>query len=88
MPKSVDHTLWERELADYLSLHPDLENLPPPVFPRRRTRLGRRLWLYRQARRAKRARRSRSRYLLIIALLILETAVLVGIAGWWLGWYL
>ena len=23
--KSIDHALWERELAEYLSLHPDLE---------------------------------------------------------------
>jgi hypothetical protein len=36
MVKSIDHSLWERELAEYISLHPDLENLPPPVFPRRR----------------------------------------------------
>lgn len=95
--KSIDHALWERELAEYISLHPDLENLPPPVFPRRRTRLGRRLWFYRQARRARRARRRALRelsgrqsvsYILIISLLVLETLVLGAIAGWWMGWHL
>lgn len=90
--KSVDHALWERELAEYISLHPDLESLPPPAFPRRRSRLGRRLWLYRQARRARRwarrAGRSRARYLLIITLLAVETVMLGAIVGWWLGWHL
>jgi hypothetical protein len=90
--KSVDHALWERELAEYLGLHPDLENLPPPVFPRRRSRLGRWLWLYRQDRRARRARRGGgSRALLIIMmimLLVLETLLLGAIAGWWMGWHL
>jgi hypothetical protein len=38
--KSIGHALWEQELAEYMSLHPDLDNLPPPVFPRRRSRLG------------------------------------------------
>jgi hypothetical protein len=97
--KSIDHALWEQELADYLSLHPDLEGLPPPVFPRRRSRLGRRIWLHRQARRARRAKRRalcRIRrgesplfgYPLIITLVIVETLVLGGIAGWWMGWHL
>jgi hypothetical protein len=89
--KSIDHALWERELAEYISLHPDLEDLPPPVFPRRRSRLMRRLWFYRQARRARRVRRGRrspAGYLLIIALLILETFALAAIIGWWLGWHL
>jgi hypothetical protein len=89
--KSIDHSLWERELADYISLHPDLENLPPPAFPRRRSRLGRRLWLYRHARRARRAARgprSPVGYMLLIAFLIVETLVLGGIAGWWMGWHL
>jgi hypothetical protein len=95
--KSIDHSLWERELAEYISLHPDLENLPPPVFPRRRSRLARRLWFYRQARRARRARRRALRelygrrsvsYILIISLVVLETLVLGGIAGWWMGWHL
>ena len=96
--KSVDHALWERELAEYISLHPDLENLPPPTFPRRRSRLGRQLWFYRQARRARRARRRALRalggdrpsvsHILIIALVVTETLVLGGIVGWWMGWHL
>jgi hypothetical protein len=93
--KSIDHALWERELAEYISLHPDLENLPPPVFPRRRTRLGRRLWFYRQARRARRARRRALRgirspagHWWIIGLVILETLMLGAVAGWWMGWHL
>jgi hypothetical protein len=96
--KSIDHALWERELAEYLSLHPDLEELPPPVFPRRRTRLGRRLWFYRQARRARRARSRALRelrsdrpsvsHVLIISLVVLETLVLGAVAGWWMGWHL
>jgi len=95
--KSIDHALWERELAEYISLHPDLENLPPPVFPRRRSRLGRRLWFYRQARRARRACRRALRalrdkpavsHMLIIALVVIETLVLGGIVGWWMGWHL
>lgn len=96
--KSIDHALWERELAEYISLHPDLENLPPPVFPRRRTRLGRRIWFYRQARRARRARHRALKglrgetlsvgYYLIIGLCVLETLVLGAIAGWWMGWHL
>lgn len=32
--KSNDQVLWERELAEYLSRHPELQHLPPPVFPR------------------------------------------------------
>jgi hypothetical protein len=93
--KSIDHALWERELAQYISLHPDLEDLPPPIFPRRRTRLGRRFWFYRQARRVRRARRRALRgersqvgYILLIVFLVVETLVLGGIAGWWMGWYL
>jgi hypothetical protein len=92
---SIDHALWERELAEYISLHPDLENLPPPVFPRRRSRLGRRLWFYRQARRARRARRRALRgitlpagYWWIIGLVILETLMLGAVVGWWMGWHL
>lgn len=95
--KSVDHALWERELAEYISLHPDLEDLPPPAFPRRRSRLGRRLWFYRQARRVRRARRRALRelrgrrsvgYILLIAFFILETLFLGGVVGWWMGWHL
>ena len=95
--KSVDHALWERELAEYISLHPDLEDLPPPAFPRRRSRLGRRLWFYRQARRVRRARRRALRelggrrsvgYILLIAFFILETLALGGVVGWWMGWHL
>lgn len=96
--KSIDHALWERELAEYISLHPDLENLPPPVFPRRRTRLGRRIWFYRRARRARRARHRALKglrgetlsvgYYLTIGLLVLETLVLGAVAGWWMGWHL
>jgi hypothetical protein len=89
--KGIDHSLWEREIAEYISLHPDLEDLPPPKFPRRRSRLGRRFWLYRQARRVRRARRGRrspAGYVLIIWLLVLETLVLGAILGWWLGWHL
>ena len=33
--KNFDHVLWERELAEHLSQHPDLQHLPPPVFPRK-----------------------------------------------------
>jgi hypothetical protein len=93
--KSIDHALWERELAEYISLHPDLENLPPPVFPRRRSRLGRRLWFYRQVRRARRARRRAVRgiaspagYWWIIGAVILETLMLGAVVGWWMGWHL
>ena len=83
--------LWERELAEHISWHPDLENLPPPVFPRRRSRLGWRLWLYRHSRRARRTQRgprSSVGYILLIVFLVLETLVLGGIAGWWMGWHL
>ncbi len=31
--KSFDHSLWERELAEYMSLHPDLETSRRPWFP-------------------------------------------------------
>lgn len=90
--KGIDHALWERELAEYISLHPDLENLPPAAFPRRRSRLGRRFWLLRQARRARLAkRRQRSgmgRWFIVITLLVVETLVLGAILGWWLGWHL
>ncbi len=87
--KGIDHALWERELAEYISLHPDLEHLPPPAFPRRRTRLGRRFWLFRQARRAKRRQRSRmGHWVIVIALLVVETLTLGAILGWWLGWHL
>ncbi len=87
--KGIDHALWERELAEYISLHPDLEHLPPAVFPRRRSRLGRRLWLFRQARRAKRRQRSRvGHWFIVITLLVVETLALGTIIGWWLGWHL
>ena len=33
--KNFDHVLWERELAEHLNQHPDLQHLPPPVFPQR-----------------------------------------------------
>ena len=33
--KNLDQALWERELAEHLSQHPDLQHLPPPVLPRR-----------------------------------------------------
>lgn len=33
--KNLDQVLWERELAEHMSRHPDLQHLPPPVFPRR-----------------------------------------------------
>lgn len=92
---SIDHTLWERELAEYISLHPDLEDLPPPVFPRRRSRLALRIWRFRQVRRARRAqRRARRaqtggyRLIIIVTLFVLETLVLGAIVGWWLGWHL
>ncbi|HKR50937.1 MAG TPA: hypothetical protein VJT72_15400 [Pseudonocardiaceae bacterium] len=32
--KNNDHVLWERELAEHMSRHPDLQHLPPPVFTR------------------------------------------------------
>ncbi len=34
--KGMDAVLWERELAEHMSRHPDLQHLPPPAFPRRR----------------------------------------------------
>lgn len=88
--KDIHLALWERELAEHLSWHPDLENLPPPAFPRRRSRLGRWVWRRRQARRARRLARSgrfRNGYLLILLLLVIQTLLLAGIAGWLLGWY-
>ena len=33
--KNFDQVLWERELAEHLSRHPELQHLPPPVFPQR-----------------------------------------------------
>jgi hypothetical protein len=88
--KSIDHALWDRELAEYMSLHPDLENLPPPVFPRRRSRLARRARRAqrRALRRIRRGERSLFGYPLIIISLIVETLVLGGVAGWWMGWHL
>jgi hypothetical protein len=32
--KNNDHALWEHELAEHMRRHPDLQHLPPPVFPR------------------------------------------------------
>jgi hypothetical protein len=85
--KDIHLALWERELAEHLSWHPDLENLPPPVFPRRRSRLGRWIWRLRQARRLRRFGQFRNGYVLVLILLIFQTLLLVGIAGWLLGWY-
>lgn len=33
--KNFDQVLWERELAEHPGRHPDLQHLPPPVFPQR-----------------------------------------------------
>jgi hypothetical protein len=33
--KNLDQVLWERELAERLSRHPELQHLPPPMFPQR-----------------------------------------------------
>lgn len=33
--KNFDQVLWERELAEHMSRHPELHHLPPPVFPQR-----------------------------------------------------
>ncbi|MGH3550622.1 MAG: hypothetical protein ACRDQU_21385 [Pseudonocardiaceae bacterium] len=93
--KSFDHALWERELAEYLNLHPDLDDLPPPVFPRRWSRIYRR-WrrsrLFRVFQRIRRFRfrrpRSGSGHLFIIILVVLQSVVLSVILGWWMGWHL
>jgi hypothetical protein len=91
--KSFDHALWDRELAEYISLHPDLEDLPPPTFPRR-SRLARGLRRLRRLRQSWRARRRRwyerlrGGYSLIVILVVIETLVLGAILGWWLGWHL
>ncbi|MGH3936147.1 MAG: hypothetical protein ACRDS1_14420 [Pseudonocardiaceae bacterium] len=37
--KRVDQMLWESELAEHMSRHPDLQNLPLPAFSRR-SRVG------------------------------------------------
>jgi hypothetical protein len=91
--KSFDHAMWDRELAEYISLHPDLENLPPPAFPRRSrlARALRRLRRFRQSWRARRRRwfeRLRGGYSLLVILVVIETLVLGAIVGWWLGWNL
>lgn len=31
--RNIDQRLWARELAEHLRKHPDLQHLPPPVFP-------------------------------------------------------
>ncbi len=91
--KGFDHALWDHELAEYISLHPDLENLPPPTFPRR-SRLARGLRRLRRLRQSWRARRRRlyerlrGGYSLIVILVVIETLVLGAILGWWLGWHL
>jgi hypothetical protein len=91
--KSFDHALWDRELAEYISLHPDLEDLPPPTFPRR-SRLARGIRRLRRLRQSWRARRRqwyerlRGGYSLIVILVVIETLVLGAILGWWLGWHL
>jgi hypothetical protein len=95
MVKSFDHSLWERELAEYMSLHPDLENLPPPVFPRRWSRFYRwlrQLRLFRALRRIRQFRFRRPRFgsghLYLIVLVVVQSFVLSAIVGWWMGWYL
>jgi hypothetical protein len=91
--KGFDHALWDHELAEYLSLHPDLENLPPPAFPRR-SRLARGLRRIRRLRQSWRARRRqwyerlRGGYSLLVIMVVIETLVLGAIVGWWLGWHL
>ncbi|MFN2479260.1 MAG: hypothetical protein ABR615_08830 [Pseudonocardiaceae bacterium] len=88
--KSFDHALWDRELAEYISLHPDLENLPPPAFPRR-SRLARGLRRLRQSWRACRRwwfERVRRGYSLLVIMVVIETLILGTIVGWWLGWHL
>lgn len=93
--KSFDHTLWERELAEYMRLHPDLEDLPPPVFPRRWSRLYRRLRrlrLFRVLQRIRRFRfrrpRSVSGFAVLVVIVLLESFALAAILGWWMGWHL
>lgn len=91
--KSFDHALWDHELAEYISLHPDLEDLPPPTFPRR-SRLARGIRRLRRLRQSWRARRRgwyerlRGGYSLLVIMVVIETLVLGAIVGWWLGWHL
>lgn len=93
--KSFDHSLWERELAEYMSLHPDLENLPPPVVPTRWSRFYhrlRRLRLFRALRRIRQFRLRRPRagsgFLYLIIIVLVQSVVLSAILGWWMGWHL
>jgi hypothetical protein len=71
--KGIDAVLWERELAEHLSRHPDLQHLPPPVFPRRRSRLSRRL---------------RLGNLVTLMMWIFVLICVTAVVGWWIGWYL
>jgi hypothetical protein len=74
--KGIDAVLWERELAEHLSRHPDLQHLPPPVFPRRRSRPSR--WL----------RRFRVSSLLGLMAWVFVLISVTAVVGWWIGWYL
>jgi hypothetical protein len=74
--KGIDAVLWERELAEHLSRHPELQHLPPPVFPRRRSRLSR--WLG----------RFRVSSLLGLMAWVFMLISVAAIVGWWIGWYL
>jgi hypothetical protein len=74
--KGIDAVLWERELAEHLSRHPDLQHLPPPVFPRRRSRLSRRL------------RRLRLGNLGTLMTWAFVLVCVTAAVGWWIGWYL
>jgi hypothetical protein len=71
--KNVDAVLWERELAEHLSRHPELQHLPPPAFPRRRSRLSRRLRL-----------NNLPELMTWVFVLLCVTAAV----GWLIGWYL
>lgn len=71
--KSIDAVLWERELAEHMSRHPDLQHLPPPVFPRRRSRFLRRL---------------RPGNLLALVTWVFVLVCVTAAIGWLIGWYL
>jgi hypothetical protein len=74
--KGIDAVLWERELAEHMNRQPDLQHLPPPVFPRRRSRLSRRL------------RQLRRNSLLVAMTWVFVLVAVTAVVGWWIGWYL
>jgi len=74
-----------------MSFHPNLEDLPPPVFPRRWSRLYRwvrRLRLFRALQRIHQFRWRRPRFgtghLFLVIVVLTETVLLSAILGWWM----